>query len=116
MIIVLGRIYVCPGTRHEFVTSSAEAVAQAHYAPGCRDFVVVADPLEPDRVNVYEEWESVEKLLAFRGDGPGEDLGASIQRAGVSRHIIVSSGPAKEPADLRERQATGSYLSFGGAC
>lgn len=94
MIIVSGRIYVRPGTRQAFVTSSAEAVAQARRTAGCHDFVVAADPLEPDRVNVYEEWESEEALLAFRGDGPGEDLGDTILRAEVSRHIIASSGPA----------------------
>lgn len=94
MIIVSGRIYLRPGTRQDFVASSAQAVVQARQAPGCRDFVVAADPLEPDRVNVYEEWESEDALLAFRGDGPGEDLGANIVRADVSQHIIASSGPA----------------------
>jgi quinol monooxygenase YgiN len=94
MIIVSGRIYVRPGARQGFLTSSAEAVAQARRAPGCRDFVVAADPLEPDRVNVYEEWESEEALLAFRGDGPDQDVGSSILRADVFRHVISSTGPA----------------------
>jgi hypothetical protein len=33
---------------------------------------VAADPIEPDRVNIYEEWESEEALLTFRGAGPDE--------------------------------------------
>ena len=94
MIIVSGRIYVRPGARQSFLTSSAEAVAQARRAPGCRDFVVAADPLDPDRVNVYEEWESEEALLTFRGDGPEQDLSSSVVRADVSRHVVSSSGPA----------------------
>jgi quinol monooxygenase YgiN len=94
MIIVSGRIFVRPGARPGFLASSAEAVAQARRYPGCRDFVVAADPLEPDRVNVYEEWESEEALLAFRGTGPGEDLGVSILRADVFRHVVSSTGPA----------------------
>ena len=94
MIIVSGRIYVRPGARQEFVASSLAAVAQARRSPGCRDFVVAADPIEPDRVNVYEEWESEEALLAFRGDGPEHDLSSSIVRADVSRHVVSSSGPA----------------------
>jgi len=93
MIIVSGRIYVRPGARHEFLKSSLEAVAQARQSRGCRDFVVAADPIEPDRVNVYEEWESEEALLTFRGGGPGEDLTSSIVRADVSRHVVASSGP-----------------------
>ena len=94
MIIVSGRIYVRPGARQAFLTSSLEAVAQARGAPGCRDFVVAADPIEPDRVNVYEEWESEEALLTFRGGGPDQDWSSSIVRADVSRHLISSSGPA----------------------
>ncbi len=94
MLIVSGRLYLQPGTRQDFLAASADAIAQARRAPGCHDFVVAADPLEPDRVNVYEEWESEVALLAFRGDGPGEDLSAAIVRAEVARHVIASSGPA----------------------
>jgi quinol monooxygenase YgiN len=94
MIIVSGRIYVRPGARQAFLTSFLAAVAQARGSPGCRDFVVAADPIEPDRVNVYEEWESEEALLTFRGDEPAQDLSSSIVRADVSRHVVSSSGPA----------------------
>jgi hypothetical protein len=38
--------------------ASLESVAQARRAAGCLDFVVAADPLEPDRVNVYGRWDS----------------------------------------------------------
>ena len=93
MLIVSGRIYVRPGARHEFLASSLGAVTQARRARGCRDFVVAADPIEPDRVNVYEEWESEEALLTFRGAGPDEGLTSSIVRADVARHVVASSGP-----------------------
>ena len=91
MIIVSGRIYVRPGAREEFLTLSAEAVAQARRSSGCRDFVVAADPIDPNRVNVYEEWESEEALIAFRGDGPDDDLSSSIVKADVTQHIVSSS-------------------------
>lgn len=94
MIIVSGRIHTKPARRDEFVASSREAVAAARQAPGCIDFVVAADPLEADRVNVYEQWESEEQLEAFRGEGPGDDLSADIVSAHVARHHVSSSGPA----------------------
>ena len=78
MIIVSGRIYVTPGRRDAFVASSRDAVIDARRAPGWRDFVVAADPIEPDRVNVYEEWDSDKQLEAFRGAGPGPELTAVI--------------------------------------
>jgi quinol monooxygenase YgiN len=93
MIIVSGRIYLRPGTRGEFLASSLEAVAQARKSRGCRDFVVAADPIEADRVNVYEEWESEEALTTFRGSGPDDGLTSSIVRADVSRHAVTSFGP-----------------------
>lgn len=94
MIIVSGRIYLRPGDRQNFLSASATAVAQARNAAGCRDFVVAADPLEADRVNVYEEWEDEETLLKFRGEGPNQDMRSSIVRAAVYRHIVSSTGPA----------------------
>jgi len=95
MIIVSGRIYVRPGARQEFLTSSLEAVVQARGSHGCRDFVVAADPIEPDRGNVYKERESEEALLTFRGVGPGQDLSSKIVRANVRKHAISLSGPAE---------------------
>jgi quinol monooxygenase YgiN len=95
MIIVSGKIYVCPGAGHEFLASSLEAVVQARRSPGAATSSSRSrpTPLEPDRVNVSEEWESEEALLTFRGDGPGEDLSSKIVRADVARHVVASSGP-----------------------
>jgi quinol monooxygenase YgiN len=94
MVIVSGTIYVRPGKRKAFLAASMEAVAVARSFPGCLDFVVAADPIEPDRVNVYEQWESEGQREAFRGDGPGGDLSSDIVNADVSRHQVSSSGPA----------------------
>lgn len=94
MIIVSGRIYVFAGRREGFLAASHEAILAARRAPGCRDFVVAADPIDPDRVNVYEEWDSEIELERFRGAGPGPQLASAIERAQVSRHQIASTGPA----------------------
>jgi quinol monooxygenase YgiN len=94
MIIVSGRIGVSPNDRDVFLAASRDAVVQARRTPGCRDFVVAADPIEPDRVNVYEEWESEAELEAFRGAGPGPELSATIVHAEVTRHRVVATGPA----------------------
>jgi quinol monooxygenase YgiN len=85
VIIVAGRIQVEPGRRDEFVAASLEAVALARETEGCLDFVVAPDPLDPDRVNVYEEWESAVALTTFRGEGPGDDLSSLIREADVQQ-------------------------------
>ena len=84
MIIISGRLTTRPEARDRFLAASAQAMVQARRAPGCKDFVVAADPIEPDRVNIYEEWESEESLLDFRGSGPDDDLASLIESAVVS--------------------------------
>jgi quinol monooxygenase YgiN len=93
MIIVAGRIYVRPERRDAFLAASIGSIEQARHTPGCLDFVVAADPIEPGRVNVYEQWDSEAALAAFRGDGPGSDLTSEILGAHVQRHRVSSSGP-----------------------
>lgn len=94
MIIVSGWIRLKQGQRERFLAESAEAMVLARQAAGNRAFVVAADPLEDDLVNVYEQWDSEEALMAFRNDGPTSELVAMIIAANVQRHRIVSSGPA----------------------
>ncbi len=89
MIIVSGKLFVRAQDREAFLTGAAEAMAMARKTTGCLDFVVAADPIEPDRVNVYEAWQSEQHLNAFRQDGPGEDLSAFIVRADIAQHKVA---------------------------
>ena len=93
MLIVSGRLYIQQGRREDYLKLSLEAVALARQAPGCKDFVVAADPLVADRVNVYEEWESEKQLLAFRSAGSTSSMFPLVERFYVSRHVVASSGP-----------------------
>lgn len=91
MIIVAGPIFVTPGRRDAFVTGSLEAVVAARETPGCLDFVVAADPVDADRVNVFERWTSQADLEAFRGAGPTADLTADIVAAEVAEWEVADS-------------------------
>jgi quinol monooxygenase YgiN len=94
MIIVSGHIVTKPGARDAFIERSREAILAARKTDGCRDFVVAADPIDPNRVCIYEVWDDTAKLLAFRGSGPGDDLSTLIESADVKRHEVASTGPA----------------------
>ena len=63
-----------------------EAIRLAREADECLDFVVSADPLEDDRVNVLERWTDRAALMAFRGEGPGDDLRSLIKSADVNEY------------------------------
>jgi quinol monooxygenase YgiN len=86
VIIVTGRILVTD--RDRFLAQSQEAIRFAREAEGCLDFVVSADPLEPDRVNVLERWTDRAALMAFRGEGPDDDLRSLIKSADVNEHEV----------------------------
>ncbi|MDJ0460952.1 antibiotic biosynthesis monooxygenase family protein [Streptomyces sp. H27-C3] len=88
MIIVSGKLYVDPATRDTYLSGCTGVAEQARAAPGCLDFVLAADPIEPDRVNVFELWESDGELAAFRGAGPEPEQAAAIRDADVKRYRI----------------------------
>ncbi|MEH0824064.1 MULTISPECIES: putative quinol monooxygenase [unclassified Micromonospora] len=88
MLIVAGSLYVDPAGRDDYLASCAEVVRQARSAPGCIDFAISADLVEPGRINVYERWDSDTQLLAFRGSGPAEEQTAAILGAEVHRYRI----------------------------
>ena len=71
--------------------SRAAGVQQARTAPGCLDFVLTADPVEPDRLNVYERWESDAHLERFRGSGPDTGQTAQIRDALVRKYRISAT-------------------------
>ncbi|MER7542175.1 antibiotic biosynthesis monooxygenase family protein [Spirillospora sp. NPDC127506] len=88
MIIISGALYVDAGARDAYLGGCREVVEQARAAPGCLDFALSADLVEPDRINVYERWESGEDVERFRGAGPEPEQAAQIRRAEVMRYSI----------------------------
>ena len=91
MIIVSGAIHVDEGDRDSYLQGCRKVIVAARGSDGCIDFHLAADPLERDRINVYEQWESVEAVEAFRGSGPSSEQTASIRDAQVFQHDIASS-------------------------
>ncbi|CAN5724362.1 hypothetical protein BH24ACT5_BH24ACT5_14800 [soil metagenome] len=90
MIIVAGRLILDPHKRQPYLDESVAVMTAARRANGCLDFAITADPLEPNRINVFERWDSVDAVNAFRGDGPSDDQMDSIEHADVSQYEIAS--------------------------
>ena len=93
MIIISGKLYVDAATRTGYLAGCVAVMEQARAAPGCLDFVLTADPIEPDRINVYEQWQSDADLDTFRGAGPDADQAAAILRAEVRKYRVSSVEP-----------------------
>jgi len=90
-IIVSGWIRVDEADRDRYLGECHEVIVAARDSDGCIDFHLSADPIEPDRINVYEHWESVAAVEAFRGSGPSNEQTASIRDASIWQHEVALS-------------------------
>jgi quinol monooxygenase YgiN len=88
VIIVAGWLAVAPESRAAYLDDCAEAVRLAREAPGCLEYALGADLLDPGRITVYERWESDEDLERFRGSGPPDEQAVQILDASVARYRI----------------------------
>ena len=89
MVIVAGHSVVDPGERDDYLSGCVDVVRQARRAPGCLDFSLSADLLEPGRINIFERWESQAAVEAFRGSGPSDEQGAAILAASVAEYDVA---------------------------
>jgi quinol monooxygenase YgiN len=93
MLNIAGKSYVAPEERDRYVEPHQDPVRRARGAPGCRDVAVMADPLEPGRVNTFELWESEEHPAAWRAVANAPTDAPPIMSVDVQKHQIRSFGP-----------------------
>jgi quinol monooxygenase YgiN len=79
---------VDPEHREDYLSGCVEVVRQARRTPGCLDFALSADLVDPGRVNIFERWESPAAVAAFRSDGPSDGQGAAIRSASVAEYDV----------------------------
>ena len=93
MVIVAGHLVVATDQRDDYLTGCVEVVRQAREAPGCLDFSLSADLLEPGRINIFERWESQAAVEAFRGSGTSNEQGEMIVSASVCEYDVGEQRP-----------------------
>ncbi len=94
MLIIAGSVRVDAGDRDAFVAAHLDLVRRARQAPGCLDAAITADPLEPDRVNNFERWESDEALEAWRKVANAPELpGVEMRDVDVWKHYVERTVP-----------------------
>ena len=92
MIIVAGHVRVTADDRDAYLEAVADVAVLARAFPGCHDFVQAADPIDPERINIFERWDDDASLMAFRSSsGPDDDgpatpdvLGADVAKYRIS--------------------------------
>ncbi|HET7665194.1 MAG TPA: antibiotic biosynthesis monooxygenase family protein [Mycobacterium sp.] len=88
MVIVAGHVVVNPESREDYLKGCIEVVRQARRAPGCLDYALSADVLEPGRVNIFERWESSAAVEAFRGSGPSDEQSQQMLSGSVAEYDV----------------------------
>ncbi len=88
MIVVSGKLEIEEGKRDEFIRRSKNAIIAARNAKGCIDFAVSPDPVDLNRVNIFEEWASQSALDEFRGNGPSDDLFDLVKKFEINERLL----------------------------
>jgi quinol monooxygenase YgiN len=87
-IIVAGKLKLKPGSRDEFVKKSLEAILQARELDACEDFSVSPDPIDENRVNIFEKWIARDPLDNFRNSSPDNDSFSLVESFDVNEYEI----------------------------
>lgn len=88
MLIVTGHLLVAPPDRDAYLATCRDVVQQGRAAPGCLDFSLSADLVDPARINVLERWQDAASAAAFRGAGTPDVQLSMIVSADVAEYEI----------------------------
>jgi quinol monooxygenase YgiN len=91
MVIVAGHLVVAPENRERYLAGCVDVVEQARRAPGCLDYALTPDLVDPGRINIFERWESQAAVESFRGSGSSDEQNASILAATVAEYDVANS-------------------------
>ena len=91
MVIVAGHLVVDAAERDAYLADCVDVVEQARRAPGCLDFAITEDIVEPGRINIFERWVSQQAVEAFRQGGSSDEQNAIIRSASVAEYDVAEA-------------------------
>ncbi len=92
-VIVAGWYTIDPKRRDEVVENFKALLLRARSAPGRLDFAITADPVDSNRINIFEFWQSEKDLNSWRAvANPPKEI-TPMLRMEVQKHVIQQSMP-----------------------
>jgi quinol monooxygenase YgiN len=92
MILVTGVFRVAPSDRDAFLDAAKAGMATSRAEDGCEEYVMAADPMEPDRVVLSERWRDRAALDAhLAGLGGGGGGGPKPTSVSIEIHEVAST-------------------------
>lgn len=96
-ILISGRIDFAPAARDAALSGARDLIAMALAEAGCLHYAWTADPHDPGRAHVFEEWESAADLAAHLVGPAYRGMLAHLGACG-----ILASETHKYRCDLKE--------------
>ena len=97
MVIVGGWFEVDPGERDAFVAGRVDGMRRSRGEPGCIEYVIAADPVDPSRVVLFERWASQADLdahlAAARERLPAEGPSVTPKSVSISVYDVTGERP-----------------------
>jgi quinol monooxygenase YgiN len=88
-VIVQGVFSLDPAERDRFVAASVEGMRTSRQEEGCLEYVMAADPLDPERAVLSERWASMDHLNQHLARPRETSQGAEARPAPRSAEITV---------------------------
>lgn len=96
-VILQGVFSLDPNERERFVETSVEAMRSSRQEEGCLEYVIAADPADPERAVLSERWESMDHLEQHlakpRATPPGGDTRPVPRSVEITVFEVASSRP-----------------------
>jgi quinol monooxygenase YgiN len=96
-VIVQGTFSVDPSERDRFVETSVDAMRSSRQEEGCLEYVMAADPLDPERVVLSERWESMDHLQQHLAQQKNAARGVDARPVPRSVEITLFEVAASRP-------------------
>src|SRR5580704_13578033 len=96
-VIVQGTFSVDPAERDRFVETSVDAMRSSRREEGCLEYVMAADPLDPERVVLSERWESMDHLQQHLAQQKNAARGVDARPVPRSVEITLFEVAASRP-------------------
>jgi len=96
-IVIAGEVDFPPENRDAALAGAKSLIDMALAEPGCRHYAWSADPHDPGRVHVFEEWDSADELQAHP-----ECEAYRAMLGHLSQFTLLNADTRKYRFDLRE--------------
>ena len=97
MVIVAGAFEFDPAQREEFLAGRLDGIRESRAEPGCLEYTMSADPIDPSRVVLFERWADQASLdthlAAMQSAPPPSEPGVAPKSVTIKVYDVTGERP-----------------------